>query len=114
MQHQLLGLDDAVLLLSVSESVSSLLLLAALRIPGLVLDVSILPRGSDAPLLITWLDVSGVCPLSNGELLTSVGMLCREENSYYTQSPQQSFLRCIVLFYILVNTKEHQKRINSG
>ncbi len=79
-QGQLLGLDDAELLLSVSESVSSLPLLAALWAPGLDVDVSIRPGGSEAPLL--W---QSVCPLTGGGLLINVGMLCRERNYYHSQ-----------------------------
>lgn len=78
MQHQLLRPDDAELLLSVSESVSSLLpLLAPLWAPGLDLDVSSLAGSSEAPLL--WHGVT------DGGLLINVGRHCREEDYCHSQ-----------------------------
>jgi len=74
MQHQMLWQDEAELLLSVSESVSSPPLLDALWPPGLDVDVSMPPGGSGAPLF--WQDV---WPPAGG-LLINVGMLCRKFN----------------------------------
>lgn len=80
MQCQLLGLDDAELLLSVSESVSSLLLLAACWAFDLDLEISPLPGGSEAPLLS-----HEVCPLIDDGLPINVGMLCGKRRNCHRQ-----------------------------
>lgn len=83
-QSQLLGLEDVELLLSVSESVSSPLLPAALGPPGLDLDDSLLLGGAEAPLLSC-----GICPLADAGLLINAGIFCTKGN--YCQSQQKSY-----------------------
>lgn len=68
---QLLGAEDAELLLSVSESVSSLPLLAALWDPGLVMDASIPHWGSESSVF-----QQVVCAITAGGLLINVGTHC--------------------------------------